>query len=440
MDTLISVGAIVAAIILKLVFFLVTSRILLKRAPKKSEPYQVISKGSNVERSAKRILVTGGCGFLGSAIVRQLHERLGSRVSLVVLDTAIHAKFSPLLPSATYIRGDVCTYSHVRAASAGCACVVHSAGLLHSCLSDEAAFERVNFLGSRNVVEACLEGDLVALVYTSSGSVVFNDSIARAAGGGGSLAPIPESTAALPAAQLNGAYARSKAAAERRVLAANSHALHVVALRPGGVYGVGDTTLTGNILAGKPYVGPGDVQVPFVWVEDAARAHVDAVERLLFPQPGAPRIHGRAYHLAHDPVSDPLLYREFVGGPLVTPADRKSAEVRAAEAAAGVQDPLSAGVNAYGLRCNSPVPLPLIRVLAAVNEWVGRRFGVALLHPSMTPENMRYATNHWPLDVGEARRLLGWQPTPWRVVVARLGAQARAGKEEGGKGMKDKAA
>jgi nucleoside-diphosphate-sugar epimerase len=77
-------------------------------------------------------------------------------------------------------------------------------------------------------------------------SVVFNRSTARTYGGGGSKEPILESTPALPADDINTGYARSKAAAERLVLAANSHVLHVVVLRPGAVYGLGDMVRTIN--------------------------------------------------------------------------------------------------------------------------------------------------------------------------------------------------
>lgn len=53
-------------------------------------------------------------------------------------------------------------------------------------------------------------------------------------------ATLKEATEPLPDEQLVGTYPMSKAAAERLVLAANSHVLKTVALRPGGIYGMGD--------------------------------------------------------------------------------------------------------------------------------------------------------------------------------------------------------
>ncbi len=37
--------------------------------------------------------------------------------------------------------------------------------------------------------------------------------------------------------------------------------------------------------------------------------------------------------------------------------------------------------------------------------------------------NLVYTDVHWPVDISNARRLLGWQPTPWRRVAAQLAAQ-----------------
>ncbi|EFJ52486.1 hypothetical protein VOLCADRAFT_86632 [Volvox carteri f. nagariensis] len=431
MDTLVTVGAIIVAIALKLLFFYFYAKNAEKKAPKKSEPFELVQKAPD-GAIRKRVLVTGGCGFLGSAIVRQLNERLGKDVSVVVLDVSVTAKFGELLPDVTYYRGDICTYSHVRAAAADCACVVHTAALVVSSVVKDAAMIRVNKQGTRNVVEACLERDVKALVYTSSASVVFSRSLARPSGGGGVKEPISERTEALMPEDLNGAYPLSKAEAERLVLAANSHVLHVVVLRPGGVYGIGEEALAKSILNGQPYIGPGVARVPFVWVEDAARAHVDAVEKLLFPKPDAPRIHGRVYHLCHDPVRDPFRYSEFAGGSLNAESTaHKDAAVKAAEREAGVTDP-PPGINAYGRRCNPSWPRAFFGLLAHINYFVGQTMGAVLLHASLTPSNLLYSTNDWPCDVSDARRLLGWEPTPWRVVAARLGMEAVAGTARGG--------
>ncbi|PNW77565.1 hypothetical protein CHLRE_10g442200v5 [Chlamydomonas reinhardtii] len=436
------VCAIALAIGVKLGFFFLFAYKTQKDAPlPKNQPFDIVQKGEEKGDGRKRILVTGGCGFLGSHIVRQLKDRVGNKASLVVLDAAVHDKFGPLVPGVTYIKGDITTYTHVHSALANCDCVVHTAALVGDSTTPRSTFARVNEQGTKNIVEAALERDVRNMVYTSSASVVFSLANVRpGVTGGGSLAPILETEPARPEAELNGAYAKSKAAAERLVLAASSHALRVVVLRPGGVYGMADSGMTPQILAGQPWVGPGKVRVPFVWVEDAARAHVLAAEQLLWPQLGpdgspAKRIHGRAYHITHDPVREPLLYHEFGGGvptaiedlAALGIADRSHPDVVKAEEQAGVHTTRNcaalraARVSAYGCVANSSVPFPVVWFLARLNFWLGQRFGFVLVDARSTPENMIYASNHWPCDVRDARAVLGWEPTPFRVVAAALG-------------------
>ncbi|KAG2448879.1 hypothetical protein HYH02_006228 [Chlamydomonas schloesseri] len=442
MDTLIMVCAIALAIAIKLGFFFLFAWKTQKEAPiPKNQPFDIVQKGEEKGPDGKRILVTGGCGFLGSHIVRQLKDRLGAKASLVVLDAAVHSKFGPLVPGVTYIKGDITTYTYVHSALAGCDCVIHTAGLVGDSTTPRATFARVNEQGTKNIMEAALERDVRNMVYTSSASVVFSLANVRpGVTGGGSAQPILETQPPAPEPQLNGAYAKSKAAAERLVLAASSHALRVVALRPGAVYGMADTGMTPQILAGQPWIGPGQVRVPFVWVEDAARAHVLAAEQLLWPQLGPDgkpvrRIHGRAYHITHDPVRDPFLYHEFGGG-LPTSGEelaalgiteRPHADIIKAEQEAGVFTTRdcaalrAARVSSYGCAANSSIPFPVVWLLARLNFWVGQRFGIVLVDGRSTPENMMFASNHWPCDVRDARALLGWEPTPFRVVAAALG-------------------
>lgn len=108
-----------------------------------------------------------------SAIVRQLQDRLSSQVSIVVLDVSVHTKFGPLRPGVTYYKGDICVYSHLRAAAANCACIVHTAAMISNSITKDATIIRVNEQGTRHVVEVCLERDVPNLVYTSSGVLLL---------------------------------------------------------------------------------------------------------------------------------------------------------------------------------------------------------------------------------------------------------------------------
>jgi hypothetical protein len=240
------------------------------------------------------------------------------------------------------------------------------------------------------------------------------------------------------------------------------------------------------VLSGMPFIAPGTTTAPFVWVEDAAAGHAAAIAALLFPPPPPasgpprPRPGGRAYHLAHDPVADPFLHREWAGGPVASEAELRAAtgfarggdaRVAAAEAAEGCAGAPPPGVNAYGMAAAWGLPLRLLRALAAVNAAAGRYLGLPLINAQLTPVNCLYLANRWPctqrrgaaaggrrvsagahpcalahpvarplaalppfpplsyaLEVADAAALLGWRPTPWRVVAARLGRAAAAGE------------
>jgi len=132
------------------------------------------------------------------------------------------------------------------------------------------------------------------LVHTSSPSVVFDGRDHRRA------------DESLPyARRFLAAYPETKAVAEREVLAANSPALATLALRPHLVLGPGDEQLLPRLVARARagrlrIVGGGANEISFTWVENAAAAHADALERLA---PGA-ACAGRAYFVAQaEPVA-----------------------------------------------------------------------------------------------------------------------------------------
>ncbi len=99
-------------------------------------------------------------------------------------------------------------------------------------------FHAPNVIGTQNVIAACRGAGWRRLIFTSSPSVVFNgadeSNITEAA-------PYPKRYLAH--------YPKTKAIAERLVLAANSAELATVALRPHLIWGPGDPHLVPRILA-----------------------------------------------------------------------------------------------------------------------------------------------------------------------------------------------
>jgi len=234
-----------------------------------------------------RVLVTGGNGFLGSAIVAELKRR-GHRVSS-----------ASRRPSAALERLGVRTLTcdlrnaeHVERAVEGHEAVVHAAALtgIHGRRTD---FVRTNVEGTRAVLSACRAHAVERLGYTSSPSGVFDGRDHRHAD---ESLPYPRRYLAH--------YPATKAQAEREVLAANGPRFATVALRPHLVLGPGDPNLMPRLVAraraGRlARIGDGENEVSFTWIENAAAAHADALERL---EPGAGSA-GRAYFVAQaEPV------------------------------------------------------------------------------------------------------------------------------------------
>src|SRR5262245_16842998 len=235
-----------------------------------------------------KVLVTGGNGFLGRALVSELKGR-GHQVS------SAGRRPSPEL-AAKGVRTLTCDLrnrEHVERAIEGHEAVVHAAALtgIHGSRED---FERTNVEGTRFVLEACRASGVRTLVYTSSPSVVFDGRDHR---GADESLPYPRRYLA--------AYPATKAAAEREVLAANGPRLATLALRPHLVLGPGDQNLMPRLVAraraGKlAVVGDGRNEVSFTWLDNAAAAHADALERL---EPGGKGA-GRAYFVAQkEPVA-----------------------------------------------------------------------------------------------------------------------------------------
>ena len=178
-----------------------------------------------------KVLVTGGGGFLGQAICRQLVAR-GHTVR------SMNRKRYPALDALGVEQrsGDIASHDLVIEAAQGVEAIVHSAGRVGAWGRLEDYYE-TNVRGTDNVLAACELNEIDRLVFTSSPSVVH---------AGGDLDGVDES--APYATHFSSAYAQTKALAEQRVLAANGPSLATVALRPHFIWGPGDPNLVPRIL------------------------------------------------------------------------------------------------------------------------------------------------------------------------------------------------
>jgi nucleoside-diphosphate-sugar epimerase len=334
-----------------------------------------------------KALVTGGGGFLGGAVVDALLARGDDVVSLARGDyPALRER------GVTTLRGDLADPASARAAVAGCDVVFHVAAKA-GIGGTTAAFRHSNVEGTRVLLDACRDAGTRRFVFTSTPSVVHTG--ADIAGGDESL---PYAT------HFDSAYPATKAEAERLVLAASGPDLATVALRPHLVWGPGDTQLVPRILAQARagrlrFVGDGTAVIDTTYVDDAARAHLDAADRLA---PGA-ACAGRPYFVTS---GDPRPVHELVNGIVV----------------AGGLEPV-----------HGTVPLPVAVAAGAAVEAVWRvlellgPLGAPVGDPPMTRFLARQlATAHW-FDISAARRDLGYAPqVPLVEGFARLAASLRA--------------
>ena len=216
-----------------------------------------------------KTLVTGGNGFLGSAVVRLLAARGDSlrltrrrRSKLDNLKDVEHES----------VQCDILDRAAVRRALKGVDRVFHLAGLVSMRPVDSERLFEVNVGGSRVVLEECLRAGVERVVYTSSV---------------GAIGPAPDGGATderqvFTAGHLGIPYINSKHEAEGEAYHLAARGLPVVIVNPAYVFGRGDvygraTSIVRRFMLGRiPAYVPGALNV--VDVQDVARGHLLADE------------------------------------------------------------------------------------------------------------------------------------------------------------------
>ena len=217
-------------------------------------------------------LVTGGSGFLGSAVVRTLLDR-GAKVRALVQPTSPRGNFSGL--DCEIVVGDLTDPASLESALQGVRYLFHVAADYRLWAPDPAVIVRANVEGTTNLFRAALSAGVERIVYTSSVAAL------KVAG---ATAPVDELAALLPEEAI-GTYKRSKTLAERAVEEMiRREGLPAVIVNPTTPIGPRDIrpTPTGRILLdaarGKipAFV---DTGLNFVHVDDVAAGHLLAFER-----------------------------------------------------------------------------------------------------------------------------------------------------------------
>jgi UDP-glucose 4-epimerase len=218
----------------------------------------------------KRVLVTGGAGFIGSHLTDRL---LREGLEVTVLDDLSRGKRENVPAQARFVLGDVRDAKEVAALASGVDVVFHLAAHVSIRASVEGFYEdaETNLMGTLNVLRACAAHKVKKLVYASS-MAVYADAPTPV--------PVSEDYATAPVSP----YGVAKLACERyAMLVAAQSGFDAVALRYFNTYGprqtftpyVGVITIfVQRLLRGEtPEIfGDGEQCRDFVYVGDIAEA------------------------------------------------------------------------------------------------------------------------------------------------------------------------
>ncbi len=227
-----------------------------------------------MKNSKRGILITGGAGYIGSRLIRDLAtDKRFADSQIRIYDNLQRRHFCGLMDlsgpgSYEFIEGDVLDRINLERAMQGVSTVVHLAAVVKTPLSfDHPEWtEQVNHWGTAAAVECALSAGVSQFLYVSSASVY---------GPGG---PFQESDPCKPI----GPYASSKLRGEREVVRGGQNGLEIFIIRLGTVFGSAPTMrfdavtnrfayLTG---IGRPITihGTGEQVRPFIHVRDAVSA------------------------------------------------------------------------------------------------------------------------------------------------------------------------
>jgi len=220
-----------------------------------------------------KVFVTGGTGFIGGEIVRQLRAR-GDEVVCLVRNPEKGAKVAAL--GCELAAGDLGDGEAILKGMAGCDAVIHAAAIYEVGIpaKQRPAMWEANVAGTERVMKAALEAKVPRIVYVSTVGVFGNT--------GGKVV---DETYEHPEGSYTSYYEETKLEAHKivkRMIAEQD--LPAIIVQPGGVYGPGDTSqvadLLGEFFAGKlPLLPFPELGICMSHVEDIAGGVLLALDK-----------------------------------------------------------------------------------------------------------------------------------------------------------------
>jgi 2-alkyl-3-oxoalkanoate reductase len=307
-------------------------------------------------------LVTGGGGFIGSALVHELVKKGFKVRSFSRNDYPALRKIG-----VDVRRGDISDINSILKASENTDIIFHVAAKAGTS-GHYRDYYRINVEGTSNIIHACKVNKIKYLVYTSSASVVFDGNNIE---GSDESLPYP----ARPVSH----YTATKAIAEQLILKADSPDLRTLALRPHLVYGQGDNHLFPGIISRAKTgrlrkIGGCKNLVDISFIDNVVMAQINAAHAII----NNPGVAGEAYFITN---GEPVLLWDF----------------------------LDMILQASGLEpLKKRVPIWVATIISHLSEAIQRIS--ANDQDMLTPFLVRELTrSHW-FDISKARKYLNYNP------------------------------
>ncbi len=305
-----------------------------------------------------KVLVTGGTGFTGKALVKRL---LDEGHDVVAMDYKEGIKTDELRQwGAEVVIGTVTDKAVVDRCMEGVDLVHHLAAAFRELNVPESHYYEVNVNGTRNVLEAARRHGVRRFIYMSTCGVHGNVD----------HPPAAEDAPIQPADY----YQQTKYEAEPFVLEANSDRMRTVVLRPAAIY------------------GPGDPERFFMIFKRVAKG--------LFPMFGS----GKTFY-------HPLYIDNLVDACMLAMEEGKGdgeAYLIADEEYVEIEDLVRRVAKAMGREVRIPhYPVWPLVVAGHLFEKACKPFGIT---PPIFPRRVDWYRQNRAFDIGKARRDLGYEP------------------------------
>ncbi|KAI4268330.1 MAG: hypothetical protein LQ337_007906 [Flavoplaca oasis] len=334
------------------------------------------------------VLVIGGCGFVGHAIVCQLMKaRNLSPSEIHVLDLHVDRNRES---SVNYHKGSITEKADVERIFANVKprVVIHTASPVVDPRNNHI-YHKVNVDGTRILLDYAAQTGTQAFVHTSSPSIV-HDNVSD-------LVMADENLPVLHGSAQTEIYSRTKGEAEDLVLASNGkYGMPTCAIRPSGIFGPGECQILQGMMKAyeegktKFQLGSNENYFDFTEVNNVAIAHILAAEKLLQlstekekATKTATKVDGEAFIITND---DPYKFWDFTHAVWAAAGDRTTPEQRWV------------------------IPKGLGLVLATLIEWVVWIIFLGTREPSLTRQKVKYSAMTRTFNIDKAKTRLGYKP------------------------------